>query len=343
MLRVLLLSDTHLGFDLPIRPRVERRRRGPDFFDNTRRALAPARAGIVDLVVHGGDLLYRSKVPASLVQAALEPLLEVAECGLPVVFVPGNHERSSLPYPLLAAHENLHVLESPRSIELNLVGHDLAIAGFPCEREPSGGRFHSLVAATGAQDLHCDIRLLCIHQAVEGATVGPSNFTFRYGRDVVPGHDIPSHFAAILSGHIHRMQVLEQDLAGRDLAAPVFYPGSVERTSFAERDEAKGSILLEIMPDASKGGRVASWEFSELPTRPMKIVTIPVNGADAGIVARRIEDELAALDPNAIVQLRLKGTLQPGAQEALHAARLRSLHPVTMNVSVRGWRSRTKS
>ena len=75
-LRVLLLADTHLGFDEPRRPRVEKRRRGPDFWANYHRALAPAREGRVDLVVHGGDLLYRSKVPPGLVAAALEPLLE---------------------------------------------------------------------------------------------------------------------------------------------------------------------------------------------------------------------------------------------------------------------------
>ena len=38
----LFVSDTHLGFDLPRRPRVERRRRGPDFFENFERALEPA-------------------------------------------------------------------------------------------------------------------------------------------------------------------------------------------------------------------------------------------------------------------------------------------------------------
>ena len=53
-IRVLLLADTHLGFDQPVRPRVERRRRGPDFFANTRLALAPALRGEVDLVVHLG-------------------------------------------------------------------------------------------------------------------------------------------------------------------------------------------------------------------------------------------------------------------------------------------------
>ena len=99
--RILLLGDTHVGFDTPLRPRIERRRRGPAFLANFERALAPARRGEVDLVVHGGDLLHRSQLPASLVQAALAPLLALADRGLPIFLVPGNHERSRIPYPLL--------------------------------------------------------------------------------------------------------------------------------------------------------------------------------------------------------------------------------------------------
>ena len=53
--RILLLADTHLGFDAPLRPRVERRRRGDDFFRNTRLALEPALRGEVDLVLTGAD------------------------------------------------------------------------------------------------------------------------------------------------------------------------------------------------------------------------------------------------------------------------------------------------
>ena len=103
-LRVLLLADTHLGLDLPVRPRIERRRRGADFFANTVRALQPALRGEVDLVVHGGDLLFRSRVPPDLVQRAMAPLFEVADAGVPVYLVPGNHERGRIPYPLLARH-----------------------------------------------------------------------------------------------------------------------------------------------------------------------------------------------------------------------------------------------
>jgi hypothetical protein len=42
-MRVLFVSDTHLGIDMPTRPRVTRRRRGEDFFRNFERALAVAR------------------------------------------------------------------------------------------------------------------------------------------------------------------------------------------------------------------------------------------------------------------------------------------------------------
>ncbi len=140
MIRILLLADTHLGFDLPVRPRVERRRRGPDFFANFATALEPALRGEVDLVVHGGDLLYRSRVPSSLVQMALAPLMRVADSGVPVLLVPGNHERSRIPYPIFAAHRHLHIFDVPRTVRLEVGGVEVAAAGFPFVRD-AGRRF----------------------------------------------------------------------------------------------------------------------------------------------------------------------------------------------------------
>ena len=65
-IRILLLADSHLGFDLPARPRIARRRRGHDFQANYATALEPALAGEVDVVVHGGDVFLRSRVAPSL-------------------------------------------------------------------------------------------------------------------------------------------------------------------------------------------------------------------------------------------------------------------------------------
>ena len=128
--RVLFLSDTHLGLDLPRRPRVVRRRRGPELFAAYERALAPAARREVDLVVHGGDILYRSRVPPGLVERAFAPLKAIADRGVPVCVVPGNHERSRIPHPLLATHPGIHVFDRPRTVSLAVGGLTLALAGF---------------------------------------------------------------------------------------------------------------------------------------------------------------------------------------------------------------------
>jgi DNA repair exonuclease SbcCD nuclease subunit len=333
VIKVLLLADTHLGFDLPSRPRVEKRRRGPDFFTNTRLALEPALRAQVDLVVHGGDLLYRSKVPPGLVLQALEPLLEVADSGVPVVLVPGNHERSALPYPLLASHQNLHVLDRPRSVELDIHGARVVIGGFPCERNNIRDRFSAQVVACGVLDPGADLRLLCLHQTIEGSRV--KGYTFRSGEDIVRGRDIPAGLAAVFCGHIHRSQVLTRDLAGNELAAPVFYPGSIERTSLAEREEPKGYLLLEFGADSKSGGRLEGWEFRELPARPMFAVSIDAAELAPEVLEDRIRGELGQLPIDAVVQLRIGGELVPGAESVMRAPNLRGLHPETMTVMLR--------
>jgi len=325
--RILLVADTHLGFDLAFRPKIQRRRRGDDFFENFRRALKPALSNQVDLVVHGGDLLFRSKVPAKLVEMALAPLFEVADRGVDVYLVPGNHERSRIPYPLLAAHKRLHIFDRPRTFLHKTGAMILSLSGFP-----SAGRrlnFKKLLSQTGYQQ-PADARLLCLHEAVEGATVGPSNYTFRNTPDVVRCRDIPGGFTAVLCGHIHRHQVLT-----KNLAAPVFYPGSVERTSFAEKDEPKGFITLEISPD----GSLADWTFHHLPARPMIKLALP-----SGFTAQTLKSRLHRLDPDAIVHLDPQGRLTPKIAKILSAESLRELALPTQNVSVAGnwWAQKRK-
>ena len=267
-IRVLLIADTHLGFDLPERPRTDRHRRGEDFFDAYELALKPAIRGEVDLLVHGGDVFFRSRVKPGLVMRVFQPLKRIADSGVPVIVVPGNHERSAIPYPLLAAHPGIHLIDRPRTIALKIHGVDVAVAGFPCERDDVRNRFGALVERTAWKTVPSALRLLCFHQTVEGATVGPVDFVFRSNPAVIPGRAIPHGFAAVLAGHIHRHQVLSSDLSGRPIAAPVFYPGSTQRTSAAECSETKGYVTLECEPAEDGMGSVRAWKFHPLPDVP---------------------------------------------------------------------------
>lgn len=309
-MRVLFLSDTHLGIDMPARPRVVRPRRGDDFFRNFERALQPARTGAVDVVVHGGDLLYRSRVPGWLTEAALAPLRAVAASGVPVLLVPGNHERARIPHPLLAIHDGLHVFDRPRSVVVEAQGVRVAFAGFPYTWDVRR-RFREVLAAATRDVPRADIRVLCLHQCIECATCGPGNFTFRHGPDVIPAADLPRDVAAILSGHIHRHQVLR--LPG---CAPVIYSGSIERTSFAEASESKGFVLLTLTPSGLGG-----FEFQPLPARPMVTRSLTFDGPGPAEAHTRLAEAIRSTPETAIVRLRISGPIP----SLLTAATIRSL------------------
>ncbi len=243
--RILFLSDSHLGF-------------GDASFESFEKALLPATTGETDLVLHGGDLFYRSRIPAWLAERVYGRLADLADSGVDVFWVPGNHERSSAPRALFLTHPNVRVFDRPRTFVVARAGLSIALSGFPFAPRV-GVDFAALVAATGHADVRADVKLLCLHQSVEGATVGPFDYVFRPGDEVVRGREIPPGFAAVLSGHIHRSQVLRTDLAGRPLASPVLFAGSTERTSSAERWETKGAFVLDVEA-GGRGGR-AAWEF----------------------------------------------------------------------------------
>jgi len=163
-MRIVLFGGTHLGFDYPLRPRVDRRRRSPDFFDNYHRVLHYAARTRPDLVVHGGDFFFRARVPRKIVDMAYEPLFDLARTGIPVALSPGNHDRSRFPQSLWLANPNIHVFDLPRTFLIESSGYRMAVSGFHFSRTV-GDRFRDLVAETGWASYSDEIKLLCMHQA----------------------------------------------------------------------------------------------------------------------------------------------------------------------------------
>ncbi len=329
--RVLFLSDTHLGFDTPRCARIARRRRGVEFTESLERAFDIAVRARVDLIVHGGDLFYRSRVPIGLAAGVIDRLGAVAR-RVPIIIVPGNHERSAMPYPLLWNRPGVHVCDHPRTIRLTIRGQAVAVGGFPYSRLDLRRHFGRLVRATGALDIPADVRLLCMHQLIEGAAVGLHGYRFGNAPDVVPAASLPAGFAAVLAGHLHRGQVLRSDRRGRPLAAPVCFAGSTQRTSFAERGETKGVLTLRFVRGAGNGGRLDEVRMHPLHSRPMHIVSMPVD-RDGSPAIERLRRRLRELEPDSIVQVR-----GPRSADGLNgawpsAATLRALAGPRMNVS----------
>jgi DNA repair exonuclease SbcCD nuclease subunit len=172
-----------------------------------------------------------------------------------------------------------------------------------------------MLAASSCDTRSADVRVLCLHQCVQGATCGPGNFTFRFGADVIRTADLPRDVSVALSGHIHRHQVLRPPGG-----PPVIYAGSVERTSFAEALETKGFVVLHL----TRTG-LGSFEFRALPARPMVTRTLFFGDCDATEVQARLAAAIESTPGDAVVQLRVTGaipaTLTAAALRAVAGAR----------------------
>lgn len=291
-MRIVFTADTHIGLDHPQNPRTARRHRGPDFLANLDRVLAHAVSTRADALLHGGDVFDVPNVRDSLVEETYRRLVSVAEHGIPVVVIGGNHERACLPQSLLSRHPRLHILQSPRAVSIPTGAGTLAVVGIPFLR----GDVRTAVRDTANRFSvpRADVSVLLLHQAVEGATVGPQNFVFRGRPDVVPLAGLATGFHAVLSGHIHRAQVLwAQDGTRR---VPVVYPGSVERTSVAEAEEPKS--FAELTFDGS-GRRLLTRH--PLPARPM--ATVRASGATRRMVLQSLVSQLAGIPADAVVRI----------------------------------------
>jgi DNA repair exonuclease SbcCD nuclease subunit len=150
---------------------------------------------------------------------------------------------------------------------------------------------------------------------------------------VIRHRDVPAGFAAVLSGHIHRHQVLTADLRGRPLRTPVLYPGSIERTSSAEMGEPKGYLFVRIA-EGSDAARMC-WEFRRVPARPMVRRELGAEGLSASALESAIRAVVAAAPADAVLSIRVTGALTAGHLRRLSARHLRTFVPDTMNLEVR--------
>lgn len=301
-LRILHLADSHIGADLPARPRRERVRRGDDFVTSYRRVLHRAIEHEVDLVLHGGDVFDRPSPSGAAVAAAAEPLLDLAARGIPVVIVPGNHERSAIPGSLLFSHPNMHIIDRPRTLRFDLRGRRVAIVGMPCIRRGVAGRFEDALGATEWPRQRGEFNILLLHQTIESATCGPGNFRFRSGEDVIDREQIPEAFDYVALGHVHRQQVLDPVLGG---GGPIVYAGSPDRISFAERDEPKGCMLI-----AEQGGALEH-TFLEHDVRPMVVVPIDITDLSRRQILDTVAGRVRELPDGAHAAVRLTGRTTP--------------------------------
>lgn len=265
-MNILHVTDTHLGIDRWYRGAPPGWRRADDHMAALRTAVAPALEGEIDLILHTGDLFDRSQPPPRVVAEAAALLAELGR-HVPVVLMPGNHDRRGLsrhfPHPI----PGVQVHDAPARVEVK----GLRLAVVPFFRDAGTWQAAAGIAASGGVDL------LLAHQAFHGSRV--PGITFRAGvqAETIGARHIPRGVRHVACGHIHPRQVVTVG------DAEVVFPGASERTAFVEREDTKGAVRWTF-------GRSLEWHWVDLPTRPMRQLEVP--------------DDVAHVAPGELVYLR---------------------------------------
>ena len=283
----------------------------------------------IDCFLFAGDA-YRTADPTPTQQKVFaECLRPVAEAGLPIVMVVGNHDHP-VTFGKASALDifghldgDVRVFDQPESAVVETPAGPLQLLALPWPirskilskdehqgkspkalREFIEDRYTNFIDRHAAELDPSLPAVLAGHFSVQGAEMAGSERTsliahepkFTAGDLSVP----PIDYAAL--GHIHQYQNRAPEGAG---GPPVIYPSSIERVSFKEWDERKGFVLVDIdAADAETSDeKTTQFAFVETPARPF--VALRIDAREAEDPTEAILDEIEQQDvEDAIVRVR---------------------------------------
>lgn len=100
------------------------------------------------------------------------------------------------------------------------------------------------------------------------------------------------------------------------------------------RRQRKDYYILAIGPVDSTGAGLVDARFVPLPARPMVSLVFEPGAMTGPPLVQSLKEQLAALDPDAVVRVQLTGRGAEAALAYLTAARLRRIAPPSMNISL---------
>ncbi|RME86378.1 MAG: exonuclease SbcCD subunit D [Caldilineae bacterium] len=272
-IRVLHFADLHVGIERHgrIDPVTGLNGRVMDFLRRFSDLIAFAVDQEVDLVIFAGDA-YKNRDPNSTYRREFAwRVKELADHGIPVVMVPGNHDLPAISKRASAIEifdtlgvPNIYVLheDSLRTIPTRR-GLPVQVAAVPypytselARKEEYRGvslkeldrlvtdKLNEIVQGLAEEARrNPDVPAILVgHFSVDQAEMG-SERGVMVGRDVVVSRSVLADPAwdYVALGHVHKHQDLN-----RGAHPPIVYSGSLERIDFGEEREAKGWVLAEV-------------------------------------------------------------------------------------------------
>lgn len=293
-IKIVFFSDTHLGLDYKVN-KNSKANKGEDYFNNFTSVIQRAKEIKADLLIHGGDLFNKADIHQRVIDRCYDQLYTAAD-QMPCVLIPGNHDKGKLPESLFTSHPNLHIANKDQQFTFEFNNLDIEVSALPFKKSIRKNIIDSLDSFKKViRDKKYNILLM--HQSIEGAQVGPVNYTFTYSSETISQKQVPSYYDLVLSGHIHRHQII--NIKNEDKTIPFVYSGSTEKTSFAEKGEQKGFVVLEF----KRNETIPEIRFEKLNSRPMHELLIEEKFLSATQIKNYLEKNISHIENKSIVRI----------------------------------------
>jgi len=319
-LKIIHVADTHLGYSAYRKvcdedgPFKGLNQREVDTYLSFKKFVDRALELSPDVVLHSGDLFDSVRPSNRALAFALEQLVRLSEADIPVVLIAGNHstprirETGSV-FRLFEHLPNITPVYKGAYEQISI--DDLTVHAIPhIDGEAFKGALSSL-----ARCGKTTYEVAMLHSGVVGFKEFRMN---EFNEQIVDSCYLHDGLDYIAMGHYH---------GHYNITDNVSYSGSTERFSFAEANQAKGFIYIDL--------EAKTRDFIELPVRPMlDLPCIDGRRLDALSLTAEIESRLD-LDLNGAIVRLIMRNIPRSVYESLDFKRIRRLGSDAMHFEPR--------
>lgn len=273
-MRIIHVSDTHIGFSAyrKMDPETGINQREMDIYRRFAEFADKAIEIHPDVVIHSGDLFDSVRPSNRAISVALDNLARITQAGIPVVVIAGNHSTPRLRETgsVFKIMEHVRGLRAVYSgIYERVVQDDLTIHAVP--HNEGDALFEQLEKVRPDGDARYNVQTL--HAGVSGLNVFKMG---EFNETIVPSSYLRPEMDYIALGHFHNYS---------SAANNAWYAGSIERLTFAEADEPKGFVVVELDTKKHRFVKLAAREMVDLGP-------IDASGMDAASLMEEINNVL---------------------------------------------------
>ena len=237
-MKIIHFSDTHLGFsDLDITNDEGINQREADFYHAFSDVIDAIIETNPDYVIHTGDLFHRASPSNRAITFALTQLKRLEKAHIPLVIIAGNHStpRTTTSSPIIEAFrslDNVHAVfrQKYEKVEFD----DIVFHGLPHINDER-------IIEGELDEIESNIDPKKKNIMMMHCSVGSQYLMHEFGEWVYPKEreEIFEKMDYVALGHWHGFNSVGKH-------PNVYYAGSTERTSSADKRDDKGYVLLEL-------------------------------------------------------------------------------------------------